>query len=421
MALAIDPHPDSAERSVHLASRAGRLLFLSGADTQHVLTGVSGVAQGLGQEVHVLVTPEAILATVGTTERFVTRLGPEFSVPSVNMQRLAAVETLIDDIRGGLNDADIIEQRLDAIELSPQGYSDLTAIIGVRFTTASLAKLFGAEWSVVAVAFVAGIVSAALRKIFAKFSLNPFVSVFIVAALSGLTAILVLRLVPHASPVLALTAAGMILVPGVPLINGIREISSGNAANGVARLATGAASILTIAFALYAVGSLSGATLPIDRGPGSYLPPRSAFCRFGGGRFCHNLQRFPARGRVLHRCGDGKSHASHITGASGYDIAYGLPGRRLCSRRDCAFCCPCLSRSGSDFRLSGCGCVDPWIIRFPCRDRRAGYHDAGIGRVASTCFNHDRTGNHHDGHDGDYRHRHRAFLAGSGEGTRSTH
>ncbi len=272
MALAIDPHSISAERSVHLASRVGRLLFLSGADTQHVLTGVSGVAQGLGQEVHVLVTPEAILATVGTTDRFVTKLGPEFSVPSVNMERLAAVETLIDDIKGGLKDADIIEQRLDAIELSPQGYSALNAIIGVGFTSASLAKLLGAEWSVVAAAFVAGILSGALRKIFAQFSDNPLMSVFIVAGISGLTAILVLKLVPHASPVLALTAAGMILVPGVPLINGIREISSGNAANGVTRLATGAASVLTIAFALYAVGSLSGAMLPIDQGPGSLSP-----------------------------------------------------------------------------------------------------------------------------------------------------
>lgn len=269
MALAIDRQQVSAERSAHLAARAGRLLFVNGADTQHVAAGVSYVAEGLGHDVHVMVTPEAILVTVGTRERFTTRLGPEFSAPSVNMERLAAVETLIDDIRGGLNDADIIEQRLDAVEFSSQAYPNLIVVIGVGITTASLAKLFEASWSVVAAAFVAGIISAALRKIFAHFPLNQFVSIFIVAALSGVTAILALKLVPDASPVLALTAAGMILVPGVPLINGIREISSGNAANGVARLATGAASILTIAFALYAVGSLTGATLPIDQGPGS--------------------------------------------------------------------------------------------------------------------------------------------------------
>ncbi|MGX5666445.1 threonine/serine ThrE exporter family protein [Rhizobium daejeonense] len=259
----------SAEQTVHLVARVGRLLFLSGADTPHVAESVANVARGLGHTVHVLITPGAILATVGSNERFSTKVGPEFTTPAVDMGRLTAIRAVVDDILGGLRDPDIIDGRLDAIEALSGRYPSFIVVLGVALTTASLARLFGASWTVVAAAFIAGIASACLRRLLPRFGLNQFLATFVVAVLSGLAGVLALRLWSDASPVLVLTAAGMILVPGVPLINGIREISSGNAGNGVARLTTGTMTVLAIGFALYAVGSLTGATLPVDVGPGS--------------------------------------------------------------------------------------------------------------------------------------------------------
>lgn len=85
-----------------------------------------------------------------------------------------------------------------------------------------------------AAAFIAGIASACLRRLLPRFrveiSFSPCCGCrsersrgrFSLCG-SGQT---------HRRS-LFLTAYGIVLVPGVPLINGIREISSGNAGNGV--------------------------------------------------------------------------------------------------------------------------------------------------------------------------------------------
>ncbi|WP_037083773.1 threonine/serine ThrE exporter family protein [Neorhizobium vignae] len=260
-------------RAAHLAARIGRVLFVNGADSQHVSRAVAGVAGDMGHAAHVLVTSEAVLVTVGTNEQFCTKVGQAFSSPSVNMGRLTAVNELLEEVKLGELDADAIEGRLDDIEASRGRYPVGLVVLGVTVTTAALTKLFGATWAVVAASLVSGLVSALLRRWMPSVWSNQFGDAFVVAILSGLTAVIVLRFYPDESPVLALTAAGMILVPGVPLINGVREVTSGYAGNGVARLTTGIATVLAIGFALFTVSFVTGAVLPVNAAPGSLQVP----------------------------------------------------------------------------------------------------------------------------------------------------
>jgi uncharacterized membrane protein YjjP (DUF1212 family) len=271
---AVDPRASvPAARAAHLAARIGRLLYMNGADTRHVAHNVTEIARHLGHPAHALVTPEGILVTVGTEEQFSTKLGHEVAATGVNMGKLLEIQQIADDILLRRDGSFEIERRIDDAERNSHGYPEYVVILGVAVTTGSLAMLFGSSWTVALASFVTGLVSTLLRRRLPELLPNPFAVTFAVAIISGLVAVFALRLRPEESPILALTAAGMILVPGVPLINGIREIATGHAGNGIARLTTGITLVLTIGFALYVVGVVTGAKLPVDVGPGMLPVP----------------------------------------------------------------------------------------------------------------------------------------------------
>ncbi|OPA86530.1 hypothetical protein BFW87_25065 [Pseudomonas fluorescens] len=259
----------SLERVAHLTARIGRILLTHGADTPHTQRILTDVARALGHPVQVMVTAEALLVTVGSEAQFQTKVGHALSAMTVDMGTLMALQQVVDGICLGTLKAQAIDAQLDAVEQARPEHSPLVMTLGIAITAASLARLFGAQWSVVLAAFMAGLLSVVLRRLMGRYSLNGVATVFITALLSGVGSILVLRAFPGASPVLCLTAAGMILVPGVPLINGVRDLVSGHPGNGLARIATGAMTVLVISFALFVAAASAGDSLPVGTGPGS--------------------------------------------------------------------------------------------------------------------------------------------------------
>lgn len=261
--------PAPLASATHAVARAGRMLLSCGADTSHVQRRMCELAQDLGHEAHVLVTPDAVLLTIGDDRQRDTRIGHEISAMKVDMGRLQAIETVLAEVHTGLLPAGAIDARLDAVEKGPGEHSALATVLAVAVTAASLARLFGADWPVVGAAFGAGAISMLLRLGLARHGFNALAVAFATAFVSGLCSALAVRLAPGASPVLCLTAAGMILVPGVPLINGVRDLVTGHSGNGVARLALGGATVLAIGFALFLAAACVGDALPVGDAPGS--------------------------------------------------------------------------------------------------------------------------------------------------------
>ncbi|RVU14110.1 threonine/serine ThrE exporter family protein [Methylobacterium oryzihabitans] len=257
----------SPDLAAHLALRVGRLLLVNGADTRSALARMEEVGALAGHRVRALALPEGVIVTAGDGPAERTRLGRTIPALGVDMARLGAVEGALDEVRAGTLDATGLDARLDAAERA-QGHPGWLVAAGVGVTAAALARLFGADWPVVAAAFAAGLVSTVLRRRFAAGGLNPFAATLATALVSGLVAVLLIRLAPGTSAVLGLTAAGMILVPGVPLVNGVRDLVTGHVGTAVARLATGAATVLAIGFALVLAAGLTGAALPVGEAPG---------------------------------------------------------------------------------------------------------------------------------------------------------
>ncbi|NWC92980.1 MULTISPECIES: threonine/serine exporter ThrE family protein [unclassified Pseudomonas] len=258
------------ERVAQITARIGRILLTHGADTRHTQGTLTEVARALGHTVQVVVTADALLITAGADAQFQTTTAHVLGGMTVDMGTLIALQHVIDAICDGSLALPLIDARLDGVERATPQHSAWCMAVGVAITAGSLARLFGAEWSVVAAAFVAGLFSALLRRVLGRYPLNAVAVVFITALLSGLCSILVLHgCFGGVSPVLCLTAAGMILVPGVPLINGVRDLVSGHPGNGLARIGGGSMTVLVIGFAVFLAAAVAGDSLPIDSGPGA--------------------------------------------------------------------------------------------------------------------------------------------------------
>jgi uncharacterized membrane protein YjjP (DUF1212 family) len=250
----------------HVTLRLGRLMLVNGADTALVQASVTTLARGLGYEAQLLVHAEGLLLTLEDEHSFRTKLGHAVSAMTVNMGALAALD---DIVRKTATAPDIgtIDRQLDAVERAGNRYPRWLVAIGMGLTAASLARLFGGAWPVVGVSVLVGTVNLVLRQRFGAWSMNPIATAALVALVSGLVGALAMKAFPDASPTLCLVAAGMILVPGVPLINGVRETLGSHGGAGVARLMVGAITVMAIAFGLLLAASLAGGTLPVDSGP----------------------------------------------------------------------------------------------------------------------------------------------------------
>jgi len=261
--------PVAPEEIARLTGRIGRLLLANGADTGHALRRIDEVSAALGHPVNRLVTAEAIVVAAGDGHALQTRVGPAIPAMAVNMGALVAVEQVVERLRAHQTDVETAGDALDDIDQKKHDHGAIAVVVGVAVTAASLARLFGGAWPVVIVAFVAGLSSTILRRGFARWHWNPIAATFLTALVSGIVAGFSTRLTPGSSPVLSLTAAGMILVPGVPLLNGVRDLFEGHATVAVARFAFGTTTILVIGFALFLAATIAGTELPVGQGPGT--------------------------------------------------------------------------------------------------------------------------------------------------------
>lgn len=279
----------------HVTLRLGRLMLVNGADTAHVQEAVIAFARRLGYQAHLLVWAEALLLTLEDREGFRTKLGPTIPSMTVNMGALAALEEVRRQALATTPDIAVIDRRLDQLERAGSGYPHWLVALGMGITAASLARLFGGAWPVVGVSVLVGIATQLLRQWLGGSSTNPIAGAALAAFVGGLVGAVVMKAFPDTSPTLCLVAAGMILVPGVPLLNGVRDTLGNHIGTGMSRLMLGTVTVLSIALGLFVAASIAGDMLPVG-GTLDLLPLGQdlLFSAFAGGGYAL-LFNVPAR------------------------------------------------------------------------------------------------------------------------------
>lgn len=264
--------PAALEEVSHLTLTVGRLLFQNNADTEEVEVSVRRFGKALGCEVELLVTYETLLLTVISDGHFRTKAGNRVPAMNVNMAAVTAVKTLVTEVESGaVRDYAEIDARLEAIEHQKPIYSRWIVIAGLSLTAGCLSRLFGGDWPTFFVTMFAGAVGTWLRQETGKRGWNLFFVAFAAALVSGIIAGIAVLFKLSNMPALCLVAPGMIIVPGVPLVNCVMDMIRNHMAIGIARL--GLATLITLAIALGLFGAtwITGAQIPVSE-PGVALP-----------------------------------------------------------------------------------------------------------------------------------------------------
>lgn len=256
--------PETVREITHLGLQLGRLLLQNGADTTQVQEAVERFAAVQGVQVRLLATYEVILLTVESGEQFRTKVGHRILAMNVNLSLVAAVNDLIREVEAGRCSLAQMRERLPQVEHQPPVYPRIWVALALGLTAASLARLFGGDWGAFGVTWAVSFVGTWLRQELGKRGANLFVTPFVVALVCGGLGALGASWVGTLTPTLCLIAPAMILVPGVPLVNGVQDLIRNQITLGLARLMLGVLITGSIAAGLMAATWVSGASIPVS-------------------------------------------------------------------------------------------------------------------------------------------------------------
>ena len=254
---ALDPAPDSAPTApepaslsdmVDLLVQAGSLLLQHGADAGRVEASLEQMEPGLCiDRIDAVVMSKTILLTATRRDAHHTRVA-RVSIVGVNMNILSEVEQLLGQFQQGQVTPAQLALELDRIAALPHRYSRGMIVAAVGFACAAFCRLFGGDWAALAVTGVAASVAAWVRMELNRRQVNYFLVVLITALVASLLAGNALWF--SQTPQSALTAAVLLLVPGVPLINASVDILRGHISAGLARATASLVVFLGIALGL---------------------------------------------------------------------------------------------------------------------------------------------------------------------------
>ncbi len=256
--------PAQLDEVAHLSLQVGRLLLQNGADTEHVEAAIVRFAAAFGCEAQLMVSYEAILLTIVGGGNFRTKIGHRVPAMNVGMSVIEAVNRLVDDAASGRPELARARVELDAIERRSPAYGRWLVVVMLGLTAASLSRLFGGDWPTFLVALLAGAGAQWMRQELGARHANPILIPFAAACLGGLLGGAGVLLGAHGTPALCLVAPGMILVPGVPLIDGVQDVIRNHVTLGISRLGFAGFATVAIAFGLFVATAVTGVTIPVN-------------------------------------------------------------------------------------------------------------------------------------------------------------
>jgi uncharacterized membrane protein YjjP (DUF1212 family) len=232
---------------IDLALWAGQLMLASGADTARIEETVHHVGTALGAAwMDILVSPNAVVITTTSGEEFRTKVRRVVHL-GVNMATLDAINALSRQIESGKIDRHGVRDELARIGQIHHDYPPWVIVVAVGAACAAFSQLFGGDAAAAGLTLLAAAAAMRIRQLFQRANLNPLMNVIVTAFTASLIAGGGVRLGVTDSPEAALAASVLLLVPGVHLINAMRDLLMGHMVTGIVRGVTGALTSACIA------------------------------------------------------------------------------------------------------------------------------------------------------------------------------
>ena len=228
--------PVEASSAASLCLLLGRMLFGLGATAQRVHDSIGFLARHLGCKVDVLVSYDALLITVNDGAAIRTRIDSSQKVAGLDLLGLMRVSQLLRDLPQSQPGPQEIERALCAIRDTPPRHGFAWQAIAAGCAGAGFCIVNGGDPASWVGTFIASAVIFSIRRQLARRNLNVQLTFFAVALVGSFLAGLLARLMQTSTPVVALVAPVLFLVPGVPLINGGIDIVRNHVTIGIARI-----------------------------------------------------------------------------------------------------------------------------------------------------------------------------------------
>ncbi len=246
---------------VDLALWAGQLLLQHGADSQRVEETTHRLGTSLGCDwVDVFVSFNDIGVTAVSGPEFRTKIRRVVRI-GVNMTTVSAINRLSRRVNQGELNRLQVRDELTRIANSPRHYNRWLVVLMVGLACAAFSRLFDGDWPAFGVTLVASSVAMVVRQELTRYNFNPLLVVTATAFTAGMLASSARLLTLSSHPEAAMVASVLLLVPGVPLINAVEDLTEGYVSVAVARGLMGAVVSLAIALGLLLAMALTGVSL----------------------------------------------------------------------------------------------------------------------------------------------------------------
>ncbi|MCX7969985.1 MAG: threonine/serine exporter family protein [Negativicutes bacterium] len=236
--------------AIHLYMHLARLLFQNGATVQHIIDTVQAVRNHLGgDDVQVLVGYGGIVITDFAGVRYHTRVERRQAFIRFNVGLLTAVSRLVRGLPDTKLTAGEIRRRLQEIETRPPWLSPGWQVLVTGLVALGFGGVNGADWRALSGAFPAALLLAVIRQRLTDRGYNPFLAVLVAGLAGALAAGAMGSLIATSTPLIALIAVLLPLVPGFPLINAGVDVMHNHNEVGVGRLAFAVMMLTSLALA----------------------------------------------------------------------------------------------------------------------------------------------------------------------------
>ena len=229
------PGRDSLEEIAMLALEFGRLVMEAGASARSVEEITTRVASGLGAErVDLRVGYASLANTIFNGGEGITRMrrvGP----PSANYSLDNALHAAAARIEGRGMTASEAGAELDRLLQVSTRHPDWIVALAVGMACAAFGRLLGVDWAGVGPILAAATISQRVRRWLAVRRVNVFVATTLVAFLGSTLSGIGARWAGSQKVTVAMAAAVLLLVPGVPALNAQNDILEGHPTLGSAR------------------------------------------------------------------------------------------------------------------------------------------------------------------------------------------
>ena len=218
-----------------LAMEFGRLLMECGASAAVVDNFSERTARGLGaKRVDLRIGYASLAITVGVQGEGITRMrkvGPL----GVNQRLDHALRQLVGRVERGELTAPSARAELERVVRETKRHPGWFIDLSVGLACAAFGRLLGVDWSAFLPVFAAAVLGQCLRRQLLMRHVNVFITATLVSFTAALLSGFGARLVHSLTIDTAMTAAVLLLVPGVPSINAQNDILEGRPTLGSAR------------------------------------------------------------------------------------------------------------------------------------------------------------------------------------------